>query len=149
MPSRAASALAAAPEGESLVQIGVLAERVGLSLRSVRYYEEVGLLEPAMRSTGGFRLYGAEQEERLVLIKQMKPLGFSLEQMRELLDTLDAAAGTTPGSRRAEQLVDELDREVDEIVLRRHDLEKQLDAADRLARSLRSVARSLGGETVS
>jgi DNA-binding transcriptional MerR regulator len=148
MPSRAASALVAAPEGESLVQIGVLAERVGLSLRSVRYYEEVGLLEPAMRSTGGFRLYGAEQEERLVLIKQMKPLGFSLEQMRELLATLDAAAGTTPGSRRAEQLVGELDREVDEIVLRRHDLEKQLDAADRLARSLRSVARSLGGETV-
>jgi hypothetical protein len=55
-------------------------------------------------------------------------------------------AGGTPGSRRAGQLVGELDREVDEIVLRRHEMEKQLDAADRLARSLRTVARRLGGE---
>jgi MerR family transcriptional regulator, copper efflux regulator len=133
----------AASDDDGLVQIGVLAERVGLSLRSVRYYEEVGLLTPTTRSVGGFRLYGPEQEERLLLIKQMKPLGFSLDEMRELLDMLDDGAKATPGSKKARRLAVELDREIDEVVSRRHELEKQLDAVDRLARSLRTMSRHL------
>lgn len=74
---------------DAMLQIGQLAERVGLSLRTVRYYEETGLLEPARRTDGGFRLYTDEHVARLELIKRMKPLGFTLEQMRELLDARD------------------------------------------------------------
>jgi MerR family transcriptional regulator, copper efflux regulator len=70
-------------------QIGAVAERVGLSLRTVRYYEEMGLISPEMRTDGGFRLYTEENVERLLTIKQMKPLGFSLQEMRELLDARD------------------------------------------------------------
>lgn len=69
-----------------LHQIGEVAERLELSLRTVRYYEEVGLVTPAERSPGGFRLYDDEAIERLELIKQMKPLEFSLEETRELLE---------------------------------------------------------------
>jgi DNA-binding transcriptional MerR regulator len=72
-----------------LHQIGEVAERVGLSLRTVRYYEEQGLLVPATRTDGGFRLYAEEQIERLALIKQMKPLGFSVQQMGQLLHARD------------------------------------------------------------
>ena len=72
-----------------LVQIGVLAERVGLSLRTVRYYEEIGLLEPAARTTGGFRLYAPEQEKRQVLLEQVK----ATEQITRALDA--AARGLT------------------------------------------------------
>jgi DNA-binding transcriptional MerR regulator len=70
----------------ALYQIGEVAERLGLSLRTVRYYEEVGLVAPAERSPGGFRLYDDDAIERLALIKQMKPLEFSLEETRELLE---------------------------------------------------------------
>lgn len=72
--------------GEATHQIGEVAERVGLSLRTVRYYEEVGLIEPSDRTAGGFRLYTDDDVARLDLIKKMKPLGFSLEEMRDLLE---------------------------------------------------------------
>jgi MerR family transcriptional regulator, copper efflux regulator len=71
-------------------QIGEVAERVGLSLRTVRYYEEMGLITPEQRTDGGFRLYTEENIHRLQLIMQMKPLGFSVEEMRELLEARDA-----------------------------------------------------------
>lgn len=74
------------------LRIGEVAERAELSLRTVRYYEEQGLLTPETRSAGGFRLYTEAQVERLLLIKQMKPLDFSVEQMRELLAARDALA---------------------------------------------------------
>jgi DNA-binding transcriptional MerR regulator len=72
------------------MQIGEVAERIGLSLRTIRYYEEVGLAVPSARSEGGFRLYVEADVERLRVVMQMKPLGFSLEEMRELLDLLAA-----------------------------------------------------------
>jgi len=84
-----------------LLQIGDVAERTGLSLRSVRHYEDVGLLPPADRSPGGFRLYTDAAVERLLVVKQMKPLEFTLEQMRDLLDAQDElAAGPAPARRR-------------------------------------------------
>ena len=73
---------------ERRMQIGEVAERIGLSLRTIRYYEEVGLAVPSARSDGGFRLYVEADVERLRVIMQMKPLGFSLEEMRELLALL-------------------------------------------------------------
>ncbi|MCK9931579.1 MerR family transcriptional regulator [Frankia sp. Mgl5] len=84
-------------------QIGDVAERVGLSLRTVRYYEEAGLLMPVGRTVGGFRLYDDDAVDRLFLIKKMKPLGFTLEEMRSLLvlrDELEEA--DLPTERRAE-----------------------------------------------
>ncbi len=77
-------------------QIGKVAERVGLSLRTVRYYEEMQLIAPEQRTEGGFRLYTEENIARLMLIKQMKPLGFSVEEMRELLELLDAGSAADP-----------------------------------------------------
>ena len=57
-----------------MLTIGDVAERTGLSLRSVRHYEDVGLLPTADRSPGGFRLYGDAAVERLLVVTQMKPL---------------------------------------------------------------------------
>lgn len=78
-----------------LMQIGQVAERTGLSLRTIRWYEEEGLVVPTARTEGGFRLYSADDVARLEVIKRMKPLGFALEEMRELLTLLaDLDAGT-------------------------------------------------------
>ena len=71
------------------MQIGELAERTGLSLRTIRHYDDVGLL-PASRTEGGFRVYTEHDVQRLLHIRQMKPLGFTLEEMAELLELLGA-----------------------------------------------------------
>jgi len=63
------------PVPGELLQIGALAERIHLSLRTVRYYEQAGVFEPAGRTAGGYHLYDARAVERLLLIKRMKPLG--------------------------------------------------------------------------
>ncbi len=75
-----------------LLQIGEVADLVGLSLRTVRYYEEVGLVNPSARTQGGFRLYSQDDIERLRILKGMKPLGLSLEEIRELMELFDRSA---------------------------------------------------------
>lgn len=87
------------------MQIGEVAHQTGLSLRTIRYYEEVGLVVPSARSTGGFRLYTATDVARLLRVRRMKPLDFSLEEMREVLESLDCLQGTdSDQARRAEHL---------------------------------------------
>ena len=78
---------------EGLLQIGQVAERTGLSLRTIRFYEENGLVRPTSRTDGGFRLYSEDDVARLEVIKRMKPLGFSLEEMQQLLTLLADLAG--------------------------------------------------------
>lgn len=71
------------------MQIGEVAARTELSLRTIRHYEETGLVAPSARSRGGFRLYTETDVARLMVIRRMKPLGFTLDEMRELLEALD------------------------------------------------------------
>ncbi|MEU9396977.1 MerR family transcriptional regulator [Streptomyces sp. NPDC048324] len=71
------------------MQIGEVAARTELSLRTIRHYEETGLVTPSARSQGGFRLYTENDITRLMVIRRMKPLGFTLDQMRDLLDATD------------------------------------------------------------
>jgi len=71
------------------LQIGQVAERTELSLKSIRHWDEVGLVQPSARSAGGFRLYTETDVERMLVIRRMKPLGFTLAEMKQLLDALD------------------------------------------------------------
>ncbi|MCC3761773.1 MerR family transcriptional regulator [Glycomyces sp. TRM65418] len=85
-----------------LMQIGEVAERTCLSLRTIRYYEEVGLVVPSERSQGRFRLYTEADVRRLWLIRRLKPLELSLDQIRDLLAALDRAdAGNVDGDEAA------------------------------------------------
>jgi DNA-binding transcriptional MerR regulator len=68
---------------------------VRLSLRTVRHYEDLGLVRPAGRTPGGFRLYDGEAIDRLRLILKMKPLGFGLEEMRRLVEIRHELASAT------------------------------------------------------
>ena len=74
---------------DDMHQIGEVAEMVGLSLRTIRHYGELGVVEPSGRTTGGFRLYTDQDVERLRLVKAMKPLDFTLEEMRQALEARD------------------------------------------------------------
>ncbi|WP_175408588.1 MerR family transcriptional regulator [Streptomyces sp. TRM64462] len=79
---------------ERHMRIGEVAERTGLSLRTIRHYEDVGLVTPSARSKGGFRLYTEADVERLMVIRRMKPLDFSLDEMRDLLQITDRLTAT-------------------------------------------------------
>ena len=79
---------------QQLLRVGDLARATGKSVRAIRLYEELGLLLPATRSSGGFRLYEPSAVERVRWIGLLHSLGFSLHEMRELLRTWwDAGLG--------------------------------------------------------
>jgi DNA-binding transcriptional MerR regulator len=70
------------------LQIGEAAERAKLTQRTLRYYEEKGLLSPPSRMDGGFRLYSDEDMERVDRIRELKDLlGFSLAEIKEMLES--------------------------------------------------------------
>jgi MerR family transcriptional regulator, repressor of the yfmOP operon len=74
------------PAPEGLARIDQVASRTGLTKRTLRYYEEIGLLEPPARTEGGYRLYTEDDIERLERIKRLKHLmGLSLMEIRELV----------------------------------------------------------------
>jgi DNA-binding transcriptional MerR regulator len=76
-----------------LLRIQEVAAEVGLTARSIRYYEELGLLKPAARSEGAYRLYDTDDLERLRFIKGLRDdAGFSLAEIGQLLEDEDARA---------------------------------------------------------
>ena len=85
--------LTEAPPRERLLKIQEVAAEVGLTARSIRYYEELGLLKPVARSGGAYRLYDADDVERLRFIKGLRDdAGFSLAEIGELLEDEDVRA---------------------------------------------------------
>lgn len=80
------------------MKIGEVAEHTELSIRSLRHWDELGLVSPSAYSPGGFRLYTRGDVERILLIRRMKPLAFSLERIREFCRALDQRAEDAAGS---------------------------------------------------
>jgi DNA-binding transcriptional MerR regulator len=86
-PTAESSAPEERNEPERYMQIGEVAERTGLTQRALRYYESIGLLAPASRMEGGFRLYSQDDLRRLEQIVQLKRLlGFSLAEIRQIVE---------------------------------------------------------------
>lgn len=90
--------MAGESQGVQTMKIGEVAERTALSIRSLRHYDELGLVSPSAHSPGGFRLYTEADVERLLLIRRMKPLGFSLDRMKDFCRALDARVGGEDGA---------------------------------------------------
>lgn len=127
--------MAAPGHPEATLHIGDVAERVGLSLRTVRYYEEQGLIEPAGRTPGGFRLYTDAQVDRLLVIKQMKPLGYTVQEMCDLLAAQDEL--TDADRSRREEAQAKIAAYATDAAERCAGLRTQLRAAEAFARELR------------
>ncbi len=71
-------------EKEKVYQIGELAKKLRISPRTIRYYEEIGLLKEAKRNAGSYRVYDEEDYMRLKFIRKLKILGLKLSQIQEL-----------------------------------------------------------------
>ncbi|MBW0105477.1 MerR family transcriptional regulator [Pseudonocardia sp. KRD291] len=123
------------------MQIGEAANRVGLSLRTMRHWDEVGLAVPSARSVGGFRLYTEADLERLLVIKTFKPLELSLEQMRELLATMDAVAANAAGA--GEGDVEAADVLLERLTMFQAVTDSRIEALRAQAQSLETLSREL------
>ncbi len=69
-----------------LLKVGELSQRTGFSVRTLHYYDEIGLLSPSQHTEGGHRLYGAWEVRRLQQITSLRQVGFSLEEIGDFLD---------------------------------------------------------------
>ncbi|MGW0610448.1 MerR family transcriptional regulator [Streptomyces sp. NPDC002788] len=124
------------------MQIGEVAARTELSLRTIRHYEETGLVVPSARSQGGFRLYTDADVARLMVIRRMKPLGFTLEEMRSLLEATDRLdSGGELLLEEREELLDRVRGYEQAAQQRVADLRTQLARAEEFAATLRERLR--------
>ena len=108
------------------MKVGPLAKKTGLTVRTLHYYEEIGLLAPAQRTEAGHRLYGVEEVARLQQVISLRQLGFSLEDIRDCLD----------------QPAFSLDRV---IALQLARLRDQIAIQQQLCRRLETIAEHLNG----
>ena len=74
--------------------IGALSEQTGCNIETIRYYEKIGLLPAPPRSPGRRRLYKDTHRKRLTFIRRCRQLGFSLDEIRELLELVDGGSYT-------------------------------------------------------
>ena len=68
------------------LRIGELAKELGLNPKTIRYYEDLGLLPKAQRSEAGYRLYDETDRQRLTFVRKARAIGLSLDEIQELLD---------------------------------------------------------------
>lgn len=109
--------------GERL-RIGDLAAATATSVETVRYYERIGLLPAPARSRGNYRVYDPGQVQRLRFVRRARDLGFSIEQVRELLDLADdrgRACAAVDAIARANLTA--IERKIDDLVALRRELD--------------------------
>lgn len=105
--------------------VGKLAERTGLTVRTLHHYHEIGILTPDRRSPAGYRIYGPAEVERLHRIVSLRQLGFSLE---EIADCLERPEYAFPRLLRLQ--LDRLDRRLEETMRLRERLQRLSDALE-------------------
>ena len=94
-----------------------VADRVGMPSRTIRYYDRIGLVRADDRSDAGYRIYGVEEEGRLLFVQRAKRLGFSLDEIRSLLAAAESGPGATVPEleRLLDQKIDEIDARMAEL----------------------------------
>ncbi len=110
-----------------LITIGVLARRAGMGAGTLRYYEALGLITPAARTRGRYRLYREAELRRLRFIRRCQELGFSLEEIAVLLGLNE---GRTARAADVKRLTDEKRRDIDRRI---RDLERMKQGLERLS----------------
>ncbi|SKA25004.1 MerR family transcriptional regulator, mercuric resistance operon regulatory protein [Enhydrobacter aerosaccus] len=120
-------------DGKSLTR-GALAARTGCNIETIRYYEQIGMLPPAPRSEGGHRLYGPDLVKRLSFIRRSRDLGFTLDEVRELLRFVDGGKYTC--------------EQVEHLAIEHvHEVDRKISDLRRLKRVLEAmISRCSGGE---
>ncbi|HSC60842.1 MAG TPA: helix-turn-helix domain-containing protein [Rhizomicrobium sp.] len=118
-----------------LLTRGALAAESGCNIETIRYYEQIGILPPPPRSEGGHRLYGPDLVSRLRFVRRSRDLGFTLEEIRELLSLVDG------GNYTCAQV---------EGIARAHvgEIRRKIADLNNLKKTLEAMAGQCGGGTI-
>lgn len=106
------------------ITVSKLAERVGVNKKTIRYYEEIGLLDP-MRASNGYRLFDLHDEKNLVFIKRLQRLGLSLKDIGIILN--DVKSGLCDSTKiHLKELITEKVEDIENRISELHELKKYL-----------------------
>ncbi|GGA15484.1 heavy metal-responsive transcriptional regulator [Dyella caseinilytica] len=109
--------------------IGTVAKRAGVAIDTIRYYEREGLLPEPLRRASGYRSYNESAISRLRFIRRAKDLGFTLDEIRDLLAlSADRHRGVKEVKQRAEQRLASIDARIAELMRIRKGLEQLIEA---------------------
>jgi DNA-binding transcriptional MerR regulator len=155
----------AAADADARYQIGEVADRTGVTQRTLRFYEEKGLLKPPERMDGGFRLYSDIDVERIQFIKRLQDLlGFTLSEIKEMVEaeelrvqivaTFDPDRELPARRKRAEQILgalqlqlDVVERKTDQLIEMRAEIRKRLLAIEERHREIVEAMDGQGAKT--
>ena len=118
-------------ERRGMLKIGDVSKRSGIGIEALRFYEKSGLLEKPSRTLSGYRVYDARVLDRLAFIKQSQALGFSLDEIRRVIE--DARTGKSPCAEVREivrRRLAELDERMRELRRYRKELSDTLEEWD-------------------
>jgi len=114
-----------------LLSIAQVREKTGVSARTLRYYEELGLLPGVRRRAGGRRVYGRDELERLRFIQRLKTLGLTLAEVKQLNAVYAIGGSTLAMLQRLDELLgghlNELDARIQELMALRDEIGKYRD----------------------
>jgi DNA-binding transcriptional MerR regulator len=113
--------------------IGSVAKESGIPIKTIRYYDELGLLKTSGRTEGGYRLFSADVLSRLKFIKRAQSLGLSLSEIKEFLEVHDQ--GNLPCDHikvKLEDKVADIDRQIRQLQLLKQELEGLLSGWETL-----------------
>jgi DNA-binding transcriptional MerR regulator len=114
------------------MQIGIVGKRVGLSVDAIRFYERNALLPPPPRTQGGFRQYGENDVEILNFIGRVQNLGFTLKEVRELLELRRSRLQPcAPVRRRLEEKLADVQQKVSDLQKLEHELRLALRSCNK------------------
>jgi DNA-binding transcriptional MerR regulator len=136
-------------EGRRMLKIGDVSKRSGIGVEALRFYEKGGLLDRPSRTFSGYRVYGEEVLERLAFIKRAQALGFSLDEIRRIVD--DARKGESPCDEVREivrRRMAELDERLRELHRYRRELKSTLEEWDAVGRAPGHICGLIEGSEV-
>jgi DNA-binding transcriptional MerR regulator len=113
---------------EKIYGIGELARELGVTTRTIRFYEDKGLIAPPRR--GGQRVYGPRERTRLKLVLRGRRLGFPLSEIAEIINLYDAVPGETG---QLETLIGRIEERRAELIEKRRDIDNSLADLDAMA----------------
>lgn len=119
-----------------MLKIGEVSRQTGIGIETLRFYEKSGLLDKPARTYSGYRMYSSDVLDRLSFIKRAQVLGFSLDEIRKLID--DARRGHSPCDEVREIVrtrLEDLDRRMREMARYRKELARTLEEWDRVGRA--------------
>lgn len=136
-------------EGRRMLKIGEVSRRSGVGIEALRFYEKGGLLDKPSRTVSGYRVYGEEVLERLAFIKRAQALGFTLDEIKRIID--DARKGESPCEEVREivrQRMTELDERLRELHRFRKELKHTLEEWDKVGRAPGHICGLIEGTEV-